>query len=458
MAKGKSQKCTRALNQRWQSPSILPFNFCHLTFDFSACFLLSAFCLVPFARLFAQTPYAALDRGAVSYNGPGREVDRDLAGPEIRIGLLVPLAGLREAEGLELRRAAQMAIEEENAIPLSGGGRLKLAVRDESGPWGQVSTEIVHLVFDDDPVALITSAEGASAHLAEQVANKVGVPVLTLSSDTTTTEINLPWIFRLGPTDAAQARAFAHDIYRDRKLRRVLLVTQDDYDGRAGGDEFEKAVHELGMTAPTRITVAAEERGADFFLGSAAREDSISARRGSLSALSDARQAPRIDKTDRRDALSGAQAVVFWTDGPTAEWLVSLARQVNPSAPFYLCRKAVEGEWNAGLRDGNAPHPNGGIERGNANMWTAAAGAWPKRNATFEENFRRRFGSEPTLGAAEAYDAVRLLAASLRQSGPNRARLRDALAGASDFDGFSGVVSFDHAGNNTSAVGLLKLK
>ena len=53
-------------------------------------------------------------------------------------------------------------------------------------------------------------------------------------------------------------------------------------------------------------------------------------------------------------------------------------------------------------------------------------------------------------GAAEAYDAVRILAASLRQSGPNRARLRDALAAVSAFPGASGGISFDHAGNGAA--------
>ena len=63
-----------------------------------------------------------------------------------------------------------------------------------------------------------------------------------------------------------------------------------------------------------------------------------------------------------------------------------------------------------------------------------------------------------SLGAAEAYDALRILAASLRQSGPNRARLRDALASVSTFAGASGIISFDHAGNDTSQVTILKLR
>jgi ABC-type branched-subunit amino acid transport system substrate-binding protein len=52
---------------------------------------------------------------------------------------------------------------------------------------------------------------------------------------------------------------------------------------------------------------------------------------------------------------------------------------------------------------------------------------------------------------------VRILAASLRLSGPNRARLRDALAAVSDYHGASGVVAFDHAGNDVSDFILARL-
>jgi ABC-type branched-subunit amino acid transport system substrate-binding protein len=58
----------------------------------------------------------------------------------------------------------------------------------------------------------------------------------------------------------------------------------------------------------------------------------------------------------------------------------------------------------------------------------------------------------------QAYDAVRVIAAALRQSGPNRARLRDRLAQMKNFPGESGVISFDRAGNDLAAVTLARLR
>jgi branched-chain amino acid transport system substrate-binding protein len=365
------------------------------------------------------TPYARIDRDAVNYSGPGRDAGHDVAGAEVRIGLLLPLAGPRQAEGEALRRAAQMAVDDENAAALPGANRLLIVARDESGPWGQASTEIAHMVFDDQAVALIASAEGGSAHLAEQVGNKIGVPVLTLSTDSTTTEINLPWIFRMGPNDAAQARTFAREIYQNRKLQPVILLTQDDRDGRLGSEEFVKAARELNAVGPTRIVVGP----------------------GNLT-----------EETIGKE-LATARAVVIWSDTATANRLIARVRELRPTVPIYLCRKAAAGDSSS---ENRLLCPACGEK--DAGQWIASVPGNRELWADFYQRYRQSFGAEPGIGAAEAYDAVRLLAVSLRQSGPNRARLRDALAGVSVFAGASGVISFDHAGNDNTQLTLSKLQ
>ena len=190
-------------------------------------------------------PYAVIPRDAVNYSGPDRDASHDLRGIEIKIGLLAPLTGPRQNEGKALLQAAQLAIEDEAARPFPAGRRLSIVARDQSDSWGRATNEIVRLVFDDQVAALVTSLDGDSAHLAEQVGNKVGIPIVTLSTDPSTTQINLPWIFRLAPTDTQQAGAFARDIYIERKLQKVVLITESDHDGRVGGEEFQKAAHAL---------------------------------------------------------------------------------------------------------------------------------------------------------------------------------------------------------------------
>ncbi len=162
-----------------------------------------------------QTPYATLDRNGVAYRGPGRENSANLQGATVKIGLLLPLQGTNAAEGQSLLAAANMALaEEEAAGPLADGRHLALAVRNQAEQWGQASSEMVQLIAEERVAALITSSDGNIAHQAEQIANKIGVPIVTLASDATTTQINIPWIFRLGPSDEDQARAIAAQIYQ----------------------------------------------------------------------------------------------------------------------------------------------------------------------------------------------------------------------------------------------------
>lgn len=355
-------------------------------------------------------PYATINHSRIVYAGPDRANFRDLKGPEVRIGLLVPLEGPRKAEGEAALLATRLALEDLTAQRPPGGQRLALVVGDESGPWGRVSSELVRLVVDADAAAVVTSAEGAVAHLAEQVGNKIGVPVLTLATDSTTTEINMPWIFRLSPDDRAQAQAFARVIYSERGYRKVVLISQRDHDGRAGSTEFEKAVSRLGAPAPERL---------DLDPNTLDLSETLAAIR-----------------------LRTPEAVVIWTGARAASRLVPALRQDNVRLPLFLCQKAAAE----------------GVGKGAQGAWTISRlGANAAAGKNFEERFRSRAGSPPTSEAAATYDAVSLVGTALRQSGPNRARLRDQLAKISHFAGISGQVSFDGAGNNTVEIRLSPL-
>ncbi|HZO99495.1 MAG TPA: ABC transporter substrate-binding protein [Terriglobia bacterium] len=390
-------------------------------------------------------PYAAIDRNAVNYAGPGRETGHDLTGPVVKIGLLVPQAGPRKSEGQALLEAAQMALEDEASNPFAKDRKLALVMGDESGPWGRVSSEVVRLIYEEEAVALITSAEGGSAHLAEQVGNKIGVPIVTLSTDDTTTQINLPWIFRLGPSDTAQAKLFAEDIYRHHRLGKVVLVVEDDHDGRVGGEEFAKAAKELpapGAPSPafTRFVVRPSPGAVDGFL---------------------------------REVLpQNPEAIVLWTGADVAATLLPALRQEAPGTRVYLCRKAAQGL--AGLSSPgqctNCSNPEvrnlrSDSEAGRDSPNTRQGGVWivassseeDSRQAAFDRRYMERTGGSPTLAARQSYDAVRIIAKALRQSGANRVRLRDALAEISNYAGASGLISFDHAGNDLAPTSLVRL-
>jgi branched-chain amino acid transport system substrate-binding protein len=347
----------------------------------------------------SPTPYASMNRDNVAYRGPDRSSANDLFGNVTTIGILLPLQGARAAQGTALQTAAQMALDDEVASATgTTNHRLALAFRDESEHWGQASSEMVQLIDQQQAIALITPADGSIAHQAEQIANKIGIPILTFSSDATTTRINIPWIFRLGPSDADQAQLIATDIYQQRNLRKVFLIAEDDHDGRVGAEEFLRAVNSIHGAPPERV---------DF---NPATSD--------LASLANRLRSMRPD------------TIVLWVSSEAAATLLPILQAV-PSAVTYLSSKAAQ----------FSPQPS--------QPWFSASLLTPStdRALNFAARYRQQTGLEATVPAREIYDAVRLLAAAVRVAGPNRARVRDYLASGASYSGVTGAFSFDKAGN-----------
>jgi ABC-type branched-subunit amino acid transport system substrate-binding protein len=77
----------------------------------------------------------------------------------------------------------------------------------------------------------------------------------------------------------------------------------------------------------------------------------------------------------------------------------------------------------------------------------------PEATDTNAARFIARFTTErqhpPDYTAALAYDATRLLIEAVRRAGPNRARIREALAQPSPWPGVAGPIQFDGTGQNT---------
>ena len=377
----------------------------------------------------ATKPYATLDRQSVSYQGPTRAIEKDIPDGAAVIGMILPLRGPQESEGKALLAAAQLALEAEQLLgPLPDGRRLVLVVRDESGPWGQASSEILKLIEQDHALVLLTSANGNSAHLAEQIANKISIPILTLSSDPTTTQANVPWLFRLGPSDTDQAYAFCQRIYTHLGLRKVLLIVQKDHDGSVGGAEFEKAARNLKVVPPIRLEIS----------------DSAS----------------NLEPVGEMLQTEGLDAIVVWTDAPLAEKLLPLIHQGQPSTPVFLCRKAAQLSTESGSDSGNAALVSAREPQSSGVHFTVRSLQQRQEagQAKFQQLYLAQTGTTAGIAATEVYEAVHVIAAALRSAGASRALLRDYFANTGRSGNTTGIISFDPAGNSVQEFAIVKLR
>jgi branched-chain amino acid transport system substrate-binding protein len=136
---------------------------------------------IEYRRITMEKPYARVGENGVQYAGPPLP---DEKASELKIGVFGPHADdvVRLAESTRLLGALAQHVS-------------LVAIPSETS-WGKASDDLVKAVYQDHVLALI-ALDGPSSHLAEQIAVKVFVPVVAISSDRTLTSTNIPWIFRL---------------------------------------------------------------------------------------------------------------------------------------------------------------------------------------------------------------------------------------------------------------------
>jgi branched-chain amino acid transport system substrate-binding protein len=167
-----------------------------------------------FRRYPMQVPYAKVGEGGVHYNGPPLP---DAAKGPMRIGIFGP-----DAERVVARISPQLA-------PYAG--RYSLIAVPSDVPWGQASTGLVNLIYEQEVLGLIATDRNSS-HLAEQLAAKSFVPLIAVSADHTLTSVNIPWVLRLPadtPVEDALSRflAAAEKSGPNRGRLREFLVSTD---------------------------------------------------------------------------------------------------------------------------------------------------------------------------------------------------------------------------------------
>lgn len=370
-------------------------------------------------------PYDSIASDGENYAGPARGSAWDQTGSTVYVGLLAPTHGSDMAEGEALVAAANMALNDSTQRPFPRGRHIELAVGDESGPaWGHVSDVILQLFLRQNVVALITSADGMNTHVSEQVGNRIGVPILTLSNDATTTEIDIPWIFRLGPSDAVQAQAIATNIYRERGLKRVTVISEGDHDGRGGVAAMRLAAISMGASVPEELVLDSQK--------------------------------PDFSSVVTSIRADSPQAIVLWTRAHAAQSLLPMLAAAGVSATVYLSQQAAQAGSGLALM---STMNNGENAANSLSAWTIIArGEDTAVRTSFVTRYLQKTGRPPSAAATEAYDAVCLTVRALRAVGPNRARMRDALAQTREYPGASGTVTFDREGNNTTRIQVVAMR
>jgi ABC-type branched-subunit amino acid transport system substrate-binding protein len=147
-------------------------------------------------------------------------------------------------EGATLSRIGLVEADRTAAAVISAAALAALAdVKDASvtlamhdpadGPWDGTGTAIARMLDGDSMVALVGATDGATAHIAGQIATRRRIPLFTLSPEDSLTRAFDPWIFRVVPGDEEQARTLLRRFAPQRPdPARAIVVVPSGRGGR----------------------------------------------------------------------------------------------------------------------------------------------------------------------------------------------------------------------------------
>jgi branched-chain amino acid transport system substrate-binding protein len=354
--------------------------------------------------LTATLTFAILAFALLSF-GAAKEAGKTAAprGPAIaaRIGVISIVTGQGAAYGEAITNGLKLARDEINA---KGEVNVTLLIEDSSGKQEQALAAAQKLINSDRVTAIVGPTLSTEMKAVGKMVSDSGVPIM----GTSTTAVGITqlgrYVFRNSLPEALAIPASVRATVKKHGIRKVaLLYGNDDVFTKSGFDTMKKVSEELKLTI---VAIETFQKGQADYKAQLTKIKSLNPDAVFCSAL--------------------------YEEGGV---ILSQARKMGIKVPFvggngFNSPKVIE------------------IAKDAAEGLVVATPWFSERNdplvKSFVARFEKAYGKKPDQFAAQAYDALFIMAAALKKAGAaDREKLRDALAGTRNFRGVLGTFSFD---------------
>jgi branched-chain amino acid transport system substrate-binding protein len=344
---------------------------------------------------------------ACSNNGSESSEEKSSDGGTIdaKIGVISILSGSGSAYGEAITNGFNLAQKEINE---QGEVNIELVVEDSAGKQEQALSAAQKIMSDDEVVAILGPTLSTEMNVVGPEADLNGIPIM----GTSTTAQGIPqigeYVFRNSlPEEIAIPAAIKAAVEKYGAKKVALIYGNDDVLTKSGFDTMKKTAEDMKLDI---VTIETFQKGQSDYNA----------------------QLTKIKEFQPDLILSSA----LYNEGAV---IMDQARKMGITVPFV------------GGNGFNSPQV---IEiAGDAAEGLIVATPWfgakedPKVQE-FVKNYEAEYGLAPDQFAAQAYDAMYIMAEGLKNAGEaDRDALRDAIAEIKDLEGILGKFSFDKDGD-----------
>lgn len=352
----------------------------------------------------------------------------------IKIAGIFALTGRAAHIGTAQRDAVVIAIDEVNQQGGINGRKLEMVMEDtESNPTKAVMA-LKKVLESEDVVAIIGPTLTGTAMAMRGFIEKEKIPafmhsggdVILLAPLNKKDPNSRPkWTFK-SPYKAADAMGKICQYMSRHGIKKIGFIYSDEGFGKDG-------LRNVKIQAPKyRVTVVAQE----------------------------AFQPKDVDMTAQltRIEAKGVDGIIAWTVGPAMGIIAKNVKQLGVKSPLFECHGAgdpifwkVAGEAGEGVM-----MPSTKIVVGDQ---LPDSDIQKKKIIDYVNAYRKKFNREPGTMVAYGADAAFIVVNAIKEVGPDRTKIRDAIENTKGYVGLSGIYNMspmDHNGLSMTDIVMIK--
>lgn len=354
----------------------------------------------------------------------------------IRIGAFFALSGPAATIGTPTKLVAQMVVDKLNKDGGINKRKIELVVGDTESEPTKALMEAKRLVEKEKVVAVIgptRTDEGLAVKPYFEESAHIPV-VMTIGGDPVIAGGKFGpfrWTFKT-PQRTSVAVKKIYDYLKSQNMTKVALLTASDGFGKDGLNWLDQLAPEFGMEIVSREVFA----------------------------VTDTDMTPQLIKA--RD--TGAQALICWTIGPAGARVAKNVKQLGITIPLVQCH----GQPDPKYIELAGEAAEGSIMPSTKLMVVDQLPDDDPQKAVIQDfvklyseiyHYDKQYPINTHSGYA--WDAIYLLANSMRQVGTDAEKLRDAIEKTQGYVGVSGIYSLtpeDHNGLGTDSMVMVKVE
>jgi branched-chain amino acid transport system substrate-binding protein len=332
-----------------------------------------------------------------------------------RIGAVLSLTGSYSGLGTPEKETLDLEVAAINAAGGVNGHPLEVVVEDDGTDTGKATAAVSKLIDQENAIAVI-GATGTGQTMATRVdIDRAGIPELSLAGGNAVTQkfdkqvFQMPWPNRL-------VAPFVLKHMKGKGVKSVALFTDASGYGKDGLAVITPELAKLGMTAVANET---------FNPGD-------------------------TDMTAQLTKMKAAKpdAILLWAAGKEAATIMKNRAQLGITTPVY----GGSGQARTEFIQGAGAAADGFVFGTGKVLLPKSYGDAPNRKLAedFAARYKQKYGAEPNIFTAHAYDAIHIVAEALKRipGDVTPAALRDEIEKTSGFVGLDGTFTFSATDHN----------